>query len=371
MDRSRKKIPDGVKALATNVARLSRLLTSERGSLPSAYLQDAGLREAYISYFLPPNIRKIGVPLRELSLHPDGLLAKEKLRILDIGSGPGTASLGGMGFFSERDKAPALEFTAVDQVAENLMAAEGLFSAQQKETGANASLTTIRSGIEGVERLFNERFDLIIFSNVLNELFLRDAGRIAKRIIMLNTVLDRLLAEDGSAIIIEPALRETAREMLEVRDGIVGRGYNVYSPCPAGGTCPALANPKDWCHEDVPWDPPELVKEIDALTGLRKDSLKFSYVVFRKDGRSLFDACGNNAFRVVSEPLVSKGKMEFYVCGRSGRRLVTRLDKDSTSGNRAFETLRRGAVVGFERIIDEGKRLRVGKETSVQDITPS
>jgi hypothetical protein len=103
------------------------------------------------------------------------------------------------------------------------------------------------------------------------------------------------------------------------------------------------------------------------MTGLRKDSLKFSYLVLRKDAFSLLDACGKHAFRIVSEPLVSRGKMEFYICGPGGRRLIARLDKDRTSLNQAFEKLKRGNVIGFEQLIDEGKRYKVGKETVVQD----
>jgi hypothetical protein len=143
------------------------------------------------------------------------------------------------------------------------------------------------------------------------------------------------------------------------------QGFNVYSPCLFSGKCPVLANPRDWCHEDIPWDPPALVKEIDKVTGLHKDSLKFSYLVLRKDGLSLSDVLGRNIFRVVSEPLVSKGKREFFVCGAAGRRLVTRLDKDTTPANELFGALQRGTVVHFERLIDEGKRFKVGKETAV------
>jgi hypothetical protein len=111
-----------------------------------------------------------------------------------------------------------------------------------------------------------------------------------------------------------------------------------------------------------------MVKEIDRLTGLRKDSLKFSYLVFRKDGLSLKDGTRQNAVRVVSEPLVSKGKREFYVCGAAGRRLVTRLDKDAVAGNECFGSLRRGNLVNFEGWIDEGTRFKVVKATAVKCI---
>lgn len=353
-------------SLVSDVVRLSRLLTSEREDLPPAYLKDEGLRKAYQAYFLPSNLSKIHKPLQELSLHPRGLFAKAKLRFLDIGAGPGTASLGALTFFSQQErKNSQLEFTAVDQVAGNLRIAETLFSSFGSTHGLEASLKTALSDIEGLGNLVHGHFDVIILSNVMNELFARDEGRTGKRVDILNTILKRSLADDGSCIIIEPALRETSREMLEVRDGMLELGMHVYAPCLFNGKCPALANPKDWCHEDIPWDPPSPVKELDKLTGLRKDSLKFSYLVLRKDGLSLKDGPRENSVRVVSEPLVSKGKRDFYVCGAGGRRLITRLDKDTTAGNESFGSLQRGNLVGFEGWIDEGTRFKVVKATAV------
>lgn len=366
MSRSQKQISERVKTLAANVGRLSRLLTQEREDLPSAYLKDAELREAYVSYFLAANLEKIWLPLQELAQHSDSLLSRETLRILDIGSGPGTALLGVMGYFVSQNSAMQLDCTAMDQVAENLKEAEKLFAEHRAITGVRASLKTIQSGIEGTEKRTVGQFDLIILSNVLNELYAQDADKINKRTAILNSILTNLLDDQGSCIIIEPALRETSRDMLLVRDGLLAQGFHVYSPCLCSTACPALANPKDWCHEDLPWNAPELIQDIDSLTGLRKDSLKFSYAVLRKDTRSLLDVCKRNAFRVVSDPLVSKGKREFYICGADGRRLIMRLDKDATPVNQQFATMRRGNVVHFEHLIDEGKRYKVGKETRMQ-----
>ncbi|MCK9420176.1 MAG: small ribosomal subunit Rsm22 family protein [Nitrospirae bacterium] len=357
---------DELRSLAADVARLSTLLTSEREDLPAAYLKDERLRNAYRAYFLPSNLSKIHKPLQELSLHPRGLFSKPKLRLLDIGAGPGTASLGALTFFSRQEwKYPHLEFTAVDQVAGNLKIAEELFSSFGTTPEREASLKTVRTDIEGLGNILHGHFDVIILSNVMNELFARDEGRTGKRIGILNAILKRFLADDGSCIIIEPALRETSREMLEVRDGLLEQGLHVYSPCLFNQKCPALVNPKDWCHEDIPWDPPALVKEIDKLTGLRKDSLKFSYLVLRKDGLSLKDGPRENSFRVVSEPLASKGKLEYYLCGAGERKLVMRQDKDETPGNEPFGSLQRGNLVDFEGWIDEGTRFKVVKATAV------
>ncbi|MEK7851501.1 MAG: small ribosomal subunit Rsm22 family protein, partial [Deltaproteobacteria bacterium] len=291
--------------------------------------------------------------------------SKERLRILDIGSGPGTAILGIMDFFSADEKRPVLEFTAIDQVTENLRDAEALFGAFRERVPLVATLKTFKSSIEMVSSFPKGPYDIIVLSNILNEVAHLDEDRTSKRVAILKTIIRDLLASDGSCIIIEPALRQTSRDMLEVRDSLLHEGFCIYSPCLMGEKCPALVNPKDWCHEDIPWEFPEIVREVDRLTGLRKDSLKFSHLVIRKDGLSIKDIYDERSFRVVSEPLVSKGKMEFYLCGAGGRRMATRLDKDKGIKNELFEELKRGDIVGLNGVIDEGKRLKVGKDTYV------
>jgi ribosomal protein RSM22 (predicted rRNA methylase) len=356
-------------SLAEDVSRLSRLLTRERDELPHDYLRDQGLRKAYLTYFLPPNLAKIQVPFRELCLHPDNLIAKERLQVLDLGTGPGTAVLGIREFFRQRGSRQYLEFTAVDKVGENLKEAEALFREAGGETDSRASLSTVRSGIEAIVERSGGPFDIIVLSNVLNEMYLRETDRIMKRTALVRNIMERLLAADGSFIIIEPALQETSRELLMVRDGIVDGGAHVYSPCLTQRHCPALMNPKDWCHEDRHWNPPDVVLELDEATGLRKDSLKFSYVILRNDSRSLADVCGPGNYRVVSEPLASKGKLEFYFCGEEGRRLATRLDKDASAANALFEHLRRGDIVRVASLVIEERRFRIAKETVVKQLT--
>jgi ribosomal protein RSM22 (predicted rRNA methylase) len=369
MGRPRKtSSPRALASLAEDVARLSRLLTRERDDLPHAYLRDQGLRKAYLTYFLPPNLAKIQVPLRELCLHPANLLAGQRLQVLDLGTGPGTAVLGIREFFRQRGSGQYLDFTAVDQVGENLREAEVLFREAIGGTDTRASLTTVRSGIEAIAERSGGPFDIIVLSNVLNEMYLRETDRVIKRTELVRNIMERLLAADGSLIIIEPALQETSRDLLMVRDGIVDGGAHVYSPCLVQRHCLALMNPKDWCHEDRYWDPPDVVLELDEATGLRKDSLKFSYVTLRNDSHSLTDVWGPGNYRVVSEPLASKGKLEFYFCGEEGRRLATRLDKDGTAANAPFELLRRGDVVHVDGLVIEERRFRIAKETVVKPL---
>ncbi len=352
-----------LKSLASVVSRLSALLTKDRENLPVAYLKDPELRNAYIRYFLPANMKKVHLPLTDLSLNPASLPGA-RLRVLDLGCGPGTALLGVLSFFAQRPQRPSLACVAVDRVGENLRAAEDVFNSYTNSNSLDASIKTVRADI-GTEYAVEGLFDLILFSNVLNELYPFDEDRIERRASLVKAVMTRHLADTGSCIIIEPALRTTSREMLEIRDNILGQGAHIYSPCLAHGKCPALANPRDWCHEDIAWDPPAVIKEIDSLTGLRKDSLKFSYLVLRKDRLSLADILGHHSFRVVSEPLVSKGKLEIFICGAPGRKLVTRLDKDKSPENQFFDVLKRGAIAGFAGLIDEGTRFKIEQGTKV------
>lgn len=356
--------PD-LRTLAGAVERLSRLLTRERDRLPEAYLRDRELRQAYLRYFLPVNRAKIAIPLGELAVHPAGLLAADRLRVLDLGSGPGTSVLGCIDFFRGGDRRPALEFTAVDAVAANLAEAETLFREAAAGYGAKTSLATAVRSLGAGQLRTEGVFDLIILSNVLNELFHGGPDRNRQRADLLADLLKHALSPAGSCVIIEPALRETSRDLLAVRDLLIAAGFAIYSPCLMQEGCPALAGPRDWCHEDRPWNAPHTVREIDSLVGLHKDSLKFSYVVLRKDRHSLADGLAEASFRVVSEPLVSKGKRELFLCGCGGRRLVMRQDKDASPANAAFDQLRRGDLVRFEEPADEGKRLRVAKGTAV------
>lgn len=357
-----------LKALARDVIRLSNLFTREREKLPPGYLTDEGLRRAYIHYFLPANINKIHTPLQELSLHSENLLLKERLKILDLGCGPGTAILGMLEYFSSRREAhrPLLDFTAVDVVQENLSETITQFTHLTRRIPMKASLITSKGTVERFLTRCRDKnsYDIIVMLNLLSELFPGDPQGISKRIQLLKRIMDKLLTREGSLILIEPALRETSRGLLMIRDGLLHEGLHLYAPCLTEGPCPALTHPKDWCHADVPWKPPELVKDIDRLTGLRKDSLKFSYMIFQKERASLTDQYGDS-YRVVSEPLVSKGKMEFYVCGREGRRLVTRLNKDHSGANKTFEELKRWDIVQFTGIADKSGRMRVLKESGV------
>src|SRR5437016_12704986 len=84
--RARAGVPD--RQAAEAVRRLSAFFTVERSALPEDYFADERLRRAYLLYFLPVNLAKVSLLLREMPALP-----ARPLRILDVGSGPGAGAL--------------------------------------------------------------------------------------------------------------------------------------------------------------------------------------------------------------------------------------------------------------------------------------
>jgi hypothetical protein len=77
-----------------------------------------------------------------------------------------------------------------------------------------------------------------------------------------------------------------------------------------------LEHPNLWCHQDRAWPRPAAVAEVDRRTGLAKESLKYSYFVATRKGRTLGDLAGDA--RVVSDLHREKGKAWAWLCGREG-----------------------------------------------------
>ena len=167
---------------------------------------------------------------------------------------------------------------------------------------------------------------------------------------------------------LEPALRETSRALLLVRDLLVARGFAVRAPCLFRGPCPALVKETDWCHAERPADPPPLVAEIGKRAGLRRESVKMSYLVLAPRGEGWAEPPPGRVFRIVSEPLPSKGRRRYMGCGPEGRMGLALQDKHLGEGNRRFGRLLRGDVVEVTEVEPRGDGLRLGAASRVRVI---
>lgn len=373
-----------LRRLSAGVKTLSDYFTKRRGERPDDYLGDRELMAAYTAYFFPSNVLKVKKPLEELIRHPGTEIGKGgKIAMLDLGCGPGTASSGCLSFLFEkvipaRDEL-SVRIKMIDRVPENLIEANSMVReiwaryAGRFSKGSSFSLDVSVEKMDLVQlkagSFGREKFDVIIMSNSLGELD-GFGNKIEKWCEFLEMIGRFALKEKGSILVIEPALRESSRDLLGLRDEIIERrSMNVYSPCITKGRCGALANPKDWCHEGYAWEPPEIVEDIDEITGFSKSHLKYSYLLLRKDGLSVRQTCADRRgeyFRVVSDLRVMKGEKRVFLCGERGRIQTGRLDREKSDSNGCFDRLKRGDIVEILGIHEKGELFRIKRESGVR-----
>ena len=342
-------LPDELREVAAAVQRLSLGLTRDRKLAGARYLDDDRLLGAYLLFYWPVSYLQARGVLSELPRRPRAAL--------DLGSGPGPLA------FAALD-AGAAEAVAADRSARALAAARRLSGEVGEPVSTREWDPQRRGGLSGLAG--GRKFDLVTMGHVVNELF-QGEGAAARRAALLEEALD-LLAPGGSLVVIEPALRETSRALLEVRDLLVARGVAVRAPCLFRGACPALVRPTDWCHAERPVNPPPLVDEIGRRAGLRKEAVKMSYLVLAARGEGWPDPPPGLLFRIVSEPLPSKGRLRYMGCGPEGRKGLALQEKDVTPRNRAFEGLLRGDVVEVSGVEPRGDGLRLSPESDVRVI---
>lgn len=337
---AKQQLPAGVlahKRLGHAIVERSRLYTSERELLdeppPAGGTADVAARALFFSI---ADAAKIRIPITEL-VNRGVFPAARPLRVLDLGAGAGAMSLG---LASIRADDCAVELTAVDRDEAALRLLRGAVAELPDTWRAGFDVRVVAADVRRWTPP-EPGFDLIMAGSVLNELT-RDAA--------FDAVSAWLswLREDGAVIIVEPALRETARALQALRDHILeaDRGH-VFAPCTRrAAPCPGLADERDWCHEDRPVQLPERTQQLVNATGLRSYGLKFSYLVLRREPAALVDPAGERAaLRVVSRPRKLKGRRECFVCGEHGRTALRLLKRNRSAANRAVESARRGDVV--------------------------
>ncbi len=354
----REQADAGCMRTALAVAELSRLFTKERQALGTDYLDNPPLAEAYLRYFFPVNLSKIQVLLDELPEDWNTRPGDRPLRVLDLGTGPGTGALAVLDWLNQHnpDLLKHLTVVAVDASADALRQARHLWDAYMREAGMSDASLILYEGDLGRPRsgwrdnvAQRGPYDLIIAANCLNELFARAQHSIKERSGLIADVLTQL-APHGTLMIVEPALRETSRALHQVRDQLLEeKRCTVYSPCLHEGNCPALVNPGDWCHEERAWKPPSSIQQIDRDVGFIKDALKFSYLLLRTDGRTIAER-SPTTFRMVSELRKLKGDTRAWLCNELGRSEAGRLDRAESATNAAWGECQRGTIVRIDEI---------------------
>lgn len=348
--------------LATAVAALSKTYTRERDHLAQGPLQgDAEL--ARLGFFLARDAIKVFGPLREL--HAAGLFAgKKQLRVLDLGAGLGSTTFGTARFLQHVNSGvEKLTVTAIERDASSTKLMRALHGALAE---LRDELVAFDLDVHaGDLRQVSERgpFDLVLLGFALNELFLElpPQEQTDARAKLLHDLWQRL-SPTGALVVLEPALKESTRQLMRVRDALLQSApqTHVFAPCVHRNRCPMLLGERDWCHETLDYALPKPLADVARAAGLRYEGLSYAALVLTRAPRAF--AAGEGAlYRIVSDRLHTKGKLELFGCGESGYQRLTRLERDESGENRAFGEARRGDVLRVPEA-------RVGKLSKIEKV---
>ena len=364
-----------VRFFANGAAQLSQAFTSGRRLLPKNYFNKKEYRSAYLLYFTLTNFAKVIKCLDETARLvdpqarrpagesvgppvPDTSPSSSGINVLDVGCGPGTASLACSSFFSKRLPATPLSITAIDQNREILRDARALLSLNAPPHHTTRVAQEMIGPRFPGRSLKGKSFDLIIAANFLNEI-----GSVREQVELCQTLTDRYLNPRGILIVLDPALQKTTRALMEVRDLLHA---NILSPCLHQQPCPMLAhNRRDWCHFYLEWNCPRTIRKVDHLLGIKHDYLKMAYLIAQKSDPAQDERNHVNLWRVVSSPLKSKGRCEFVLCGQGCLRRISRLDRDRSDLNAKFDMIKRGDIIRIGDCI-----ARLSKDDSLEIRVP-
>ena len=234
----------------------------------------------YLAYHFPVYFMQTEHLLAGLAR--DGLL-KKTMTILDIGTGPGVVPLAIADLWSRLDGARASVYS-IERSEEHIEAFLFLRDACVPRGGHVSVKPPVKADIrEPLPPGVPEKADLIIFSNVLNEL---PEGTTDTRAGIVERIAERL-APDGTILIVEPADEENATRMRTLTVELHRRGLFIHAPCTFIRGTPCTA-PRCWSFATAPAIRPTQLMEALARGGESyryvNTDIKYSYAVLRKDG---------------------------------------------------------------------------------------
>jgi len=252
---------------------------------------------AYLAYQFPVYYLQFANVFSELAAA--GLLKREMV-IVDAGSGPGVVPLAVIDLMKRLHGCHAT-IHAIEQSEEHREAYRYLVERYAKEVPAVTVTPLLNQDITKVKpEDLPESIDLLVFSNVLNELH---ESSIADRTDLLRAWSARL-APDGIILLIEPAERVASSGLRKTTQMLAAAGLTVYSPCP--DLWRSRCSCQDcWTFEERrPIQPTHLMMVLaDDPEGYRylNTDIKFSSAIIRKDKKT----------RTCFEPLSEKKYARF------------------------------------------------------------
>jgi ribosomal protein RSM22 (predicted rRNA methylase) len=237
---------------------------------------------AYIAYRMPATFGVLSDIFSRIRMI-DSTFSPRSL--LDLGAGPGTATLACETFFGPLDAA-----TLIEQ--------DRLFCSLGKELHPARPCQWIERAID--EAPLEPFYDLVVASYVLGEMTPAARNRAAAR---------AWAAAHKYLVVVEPGTPEGYRTIMSVRDQLLGDGAHLLAPCPHSLPCPLVGS--DWCHFSTRVARSHMHRLIKGAA-LGWEDEKFSYVLFSRQARTFPGA------RIIRAPRKHSGFIEFTLCCPDG-----------------------------------------------------
>ena len=316
--------------LESEIQRLSDLFTTERETRFGDYGRDEGLLLAYGLFFFPQTFVRSSFPVRE-AIEPRGWRPPgdgRAIRLLDLGSGLGGATLGTAHALAGAFPGLSVEALAVDQSTASLATLREL-AKMQPDGGGQLTLETARGDLRTWFAKENQgrRWDWIVASFSVGEAFFGQPTEAIDP--WLHAALGHL-TDNGLLLILEPALRETAERLEAARDRLARMpGRHIWAPCLHHGPCPLLAEGSHWCHEVRRQVPPESLAWLNRHLHRNIHDVKFSFLLVGNHAPKRPWESGDPAqtARLVTPLRIRKGRFFWGGCAADGLRHDYELQK--------------------------------------------
>ncbi|PKL75037.1 MAG: rRNA methyltransferase [Candidatus Melainabacteria bacterium HGW-Melainabacteria-1] len=275
-----------------------------RSKVPTRHLGASGSIAAYLAARLPATYAVNLAVLSEVArLAPDFA----PISLLDLGAGPGTASLAAAQVFASLNQINLFEREA------DMIAAGQALLRQGPPLLAQANWLKSSLPPESLPAA-----DLILVSYVLNELPPLARVRLG----------ELLLEQSATLVLIEPGTPEGYAHLLALRQQALAAGWQIWAPCPHQDACPLAEN--DWCHFSRRLARSSLQRYLKQGSQSFEDE-KYSYMVLARSPVQTVPA------RILRHPRIRKGLVELSLCGPSGlqSRIVPRSDPAYRSARKA------------------------------------
>jgi len=306
-------------ALPSDIAKLSRLLTNNRGDRSLSYLTRPNFLSAYLHYFLPWNLYRLCLLLPGLNIN---LSAGDT--ITDLGCGPLTFA--SALWISRPDlRNIKLEINCIDRSGPVLEAGKKFFTALG-ESAWNINLIKEDLDIRKIHKNTNRNSaSLVCAVNMFNEIYENiphsNTEGLRKMAANAAVFMHNESSENASILTVEPGIPQSGKFISLLRDELIKLERMPVSPCTHTAACPLGGGKgKKWCH--FAFDTASAPKELHRLSTasrLPKDRLAFSFLL----------AGGKNTakpetVRVISDAFSLPGnKMGRYGCCSHGLILLT------------------------------------------------